>query len=106
MAVHFTPQLAHHEVSTRPETAQGGRHTYNYRLGPVLQAALTESVKAAYADVAVVKVLPRPGAFDHILSFNLEGADVRVKFVPGYLRQEAEASAVISVTWRLLTARR
>ena len=97
LAVLFTPKLLENAVSVRPLTVHGGRHVYHYRLGPALRTALLKSVKAAYADITVVKVLPRPKEFDRIITFDLEMADVRVEFIPGYLRQEAKASAKIAV---------
>jgi hypothetical protein len=97
LALLFTPKLLENVVSARPLTVHGGQHVYHYRLGPALQTALLKSVKAAYADVTVVKVLPRPREFDRIISFDLEMADVRVEFIPGYLRQEAKATATIAV---------
>ena len=87
LAVLFTPKLLENAVSVRPLTVHGGRHVYHYRLGPALRTALLKSVKAAYADVTVVKVLPRPKEFHRIISFDLDYADVR----------EAKASAKIAV---------
>jgi hypothetical protein len=96
-AVYFSPQLVQCEVAASPETSQGRRHKYYYHLGPALEKGLTESVKRAYQDVSVVKVLPRPGSFDRIISFQLEKANVRLKFIPGYLRQLAKAEVTIAV---------
>ncbi|MEJ2070327.1 MAG: hypothetical protein P8X58_07960 [Syntrophobacterales bacterium] len=97
LALLFTPKLLENVVSARPPANHGGQHVYYYRLGPALQTALTKSVKAAYADTTVVKVLPRPREFDRIISIDLEYADVRVDFIPGYLRQDAQATAAIAV---------
>ena len=97
MAVYFTPQLVHYQIITRPLSKQGQEHAYYYLLGPALQTALTKSVKAAYADVTVVKVLPRPKEFDRIIGFGIEKADVQLKFIPGYLAQDAKATAIIGV---------
>ena len=96
-ALYFTPQLVQYEIRTSPATSQGERHRYYYHLGSALEKALTDSVRRAYEDVAVVEVLPRPGPFDRIISFQLEKADVQVEFIPGYLRQQAKAKATIAV---------
>jgi len=97
LALLFTPKLLENVASVRPSTIHGGQHVYHYRLGPALTTALTKSVKAAYADITVVRVLPRPREFDRIIRFDLENADVQVEFIPGYLRQEAKATAKIAV---------
>jgi len=101
-ALYFSPQLVQYEVRTSPATSQGSRHKYYYHLGPALERALTESVKRAYKEVSVVEVLPRPGRFDRIISFQLEKADVQVEFIPGYLRQQAKAKATIAVILEII----
>ncbi len=101
-ALYFTPQLVQYEVRTSPQTDQGYRHKYYYHLGSALEKALTDSVRRAYKDVAVVEVLPRPGPFDRIISFGLEKADVQLEFIPGYLRQQAKADARIVVVLEVI----
>lgn len=101
-ALYFSPQLVQYEVRTRPATEQGYRHNYYYHLGSALEKALTDSVKRAYEDVSVVKVLPRPGPFDRIISFQLEAADVQLEFIPGYLRQRAKAKARLAVILEII----
>jgi hypothetical protein len=88
----------HCEVVRKPDTMYGSTHEYRYLWGPAIQEALTKSVKAAYANVSVVEVPPRPGEFDRVLAFDLENVDLIVEFVPGYLRQEARAQAAIHIT--------
>jgi hypothetical protein len=97
LAVYFSPQLEQLSKVAKPETSVGGRHTYNYIMGPSIQAALIQSVQSAYANYAVVNVLPRMGEFDRIISFDLQSSKVVVEFIPGYLRQEAKSTAEIYV---------
>lgn len=98
LAVYFSPQLEQLTKVAKPETSVGGRHTYNYIMGPSIQAALIRSVQSAYANYAVVNVLPRMGEFDRIISFDLRSSKVTVEFIPGYLDQDAKSTAEIYVT--------
>ncbi len=102
LAVYFSPQLEQLTRVAKPETSTGGRHTYNYIMGPAVQAALTRSIQAAYANYAVVQVLPRIGEFDRIISFDLQTSKVIVEFIPGYLRQEAKSTAEVQVIMEII----
>ena len=102
MGVYFTHRLVNYEVVTRPDTKYGGEHEYHYRWGPAVQAALTKSIRSAYADVSVLATPPGPGQFDRVLAFDLPKVDLTVEFVPGYLRQEAKAKASINITMEIL----
>jgi hypothetical protein len=97
MGVYFTPRLRNCMVTRKPDTMYGADHEYNYAWGPSLVAALTKSVQSAYADVKVVNEPPKPGDFERVLVFDLSWVDLVVEFIPGYLRQEAKAKALIKV---------
>lgn len=97
LGVYFSPQLEQLSKVAKPETSTGGRHTYDYIMGPAVKAALIQSVQSAYANYTVVNVLPRMKEFDRIISFDLQASKVVVEFIPGYLRQEAKSTAEIYV---------
>jgi len=75
VGVYFAPRLVNCEVVRKPDTRYGGEHEYHDRWGPAVQEALTKSVKSAYSNVTVVNMLPRPGEFDRVLSFDLPKVD-------------------------------
>jgi len=102
VGVYFAPRLVNCEVVGKPDTRYGGEHEYHYRWGPAVQEALTKSVKSAYSNVTVVNMLPRPGEFDRVLTFDLPKVDLLVEFVPGYLSQQAKAKASIKITMEIL----
>jgi hypothetical protein len=89
-------------VAVRSDSKYGTRHQYTYNWGPALQAALTKSVQAAYSQVSVVKVPPRPGEFERVIAFDLQESKLQVEFIPGYLRQDAKAQAEIAVNLEVL----
>ncbi|MGQ9689260.1 MAG: hypothetical protein ACUVXF_10810 [Desulfobaccales bacterium] len=101
-AVYFSPQLEILTKVTKPDTSVGGRHTYGYIMGPALQEALSRSVQATSPDYSVVKVLPRMKEFERIISFDLESSKVMVEFVPGYLNQQAKATADLIVLMEII----
>lgn len=98
MGVYFTPRLRNCMVTRKPDTMYGQAHEYNYVWGPSLVAALTKSVRSAYADVTVANEPPKPGDFERVLVFDLPWVDLLVEFVPGYLNQEAKAKANIKIS--------
>uniref|UniRef100_A0A7C3V036 ABC-type transport auxiliary lipoprotein component domain-containing protein n=1 Tax=Desulfobacca acetoxidans TaxID=60893 RepID=A0A7C3V036_9BACT len=97
MGLFYTTRLTNCLVVRKPGTMYGGSHEYRYHWGPALQAALTKSVEAAYANVRVVNRLPSPGEFDRVIKFDLTWVDLAVEFVPGYLRQEAKADSAVHI---------
>ncbi len=101
-AVYFSTKLVRHEVAVRPDTRYGAQHQYTYNWGPALQAALTKSVQAAYSQVTVVTVPPRPGEFERVIAFDVQDSKLQVEFIPGYLRQEAKSQAEVSITMEIL----
>jgi hypothetical protein len=101
-AVYFSTKLLRHEVAVRPDTRYGAQHQYTYNWGPALQAALTRSVQAAYSQVTVVKVPPRPGEFERVIAFDVQESKIQVEFIPGYLRQEAKSQAEVSIAMEVL----
>lgn len=102
MAVHFSPQLEQLGKVAKPETSIGGRHIYNYIMGPSIKAALIHSVQSAYANYTVVKVLPGRGEFERIISFDLQTSKVVVEFIPGYLDQDAKSTAEIYIIMEVI----
>ena len=102
IAVHFSPQLRQLVEIKNPDTIYGYKHTYYYIMGPSLQAALIKSVESAYSNVSLSDILPSMGEFARIISFDLEKSNVIVEFVPGYLSQEAKATAVVSVLMEVI----
>jgi hypothetical protein len=102
MALYFSPQLEQLTKVTKPETSIGGRHTYNYIMGPSIQAALIQSVQSAYSNYTVVNVLPRMREYERIISFDLRSSKVEVEFIPGYLDQDAKSTAEIYVTMEII----
>lgn len=101
-AVHFSPPLGQFVKVTNPDTIYGRRHIYNYNMGPALQAALLKCVESAYSNVSVVKILPRLGEFERVISFDLQSSKIIVEFVPGYLNQEAKSTAELYVTMDII----
>ncbi len=102
MAVHFSPPLGQFVKVTNPDTIYGRRHIYNYNMGPALRAALLKCVESAYSNVSVVKILPRLGEFERVISFDLQSSKIIVEFVPGYLNQEAKSTAELYVTMDII----
>jgi hypothetical protein len=102
MAVHFSPQLRQLVEIKNPDTSYGNKHTYYYIMGPSLQAALIKSVESAYSNVSLSDILPSMGEYARIISFDLESSKVIVEFVPGYLSQEAKATAVVGVMMEVI----
>ena len=97
IAVHFSAPLEQRVEVKKPVTTYGNKHTYNYIMGPSLRAALIRSVESAYSNVSFSKIIPSIGEFERIVSFDLQGSRIIVEFIPGFLRQEAKAIAVIDV---------
>ncbi len=101
-AVYFSPQLEQHSKITKPETSVWGKHTYSYIMGPALQNALIKSIKTAYAEVTPVNTLPRLGEFQKIASFDLIDSKVTLEYVPGYLNQQAKATAELIIVLEII----
>jgi hypothetical protein len=97
IGVYFTPKLRNCMVTRKPNTMYGQANEYNYVWGPSLVAALTKSMQSAYANVTVVNEPPKPGDFERFLAFDLTYVDLLVEFVPGYLRQDANAKASMKI---------
>lgn len=102
VAVQFDPRLENYVETTKPSTMYGSAHTFQFEMGQAIKNALISSVESAYANVEVTSSRIQSKKYERIIRFDLQNANVRVEFVPGFWNPSAKADCVLRVSMEVV----